>query len=56
MADEALADKAADEILKRIIAIAPEVEAAKVLLDLAEAYALVTGKVTSRGTQVTASK
>ena len=51
MADESLTQQAEEEILKRIVGFAPRVTNAKALLDLAEAYALVTGKVGIRGPQ-----
>lgn len=55
MADEAettsvpTADQAAEALLKMITKWAPKVGTSRSLLDLAEAYALVTGKVASRG-------
>ena len=48
--------QAKEEILKKIIEWAPEIIDSRVLLNVAEAYALVTGKITSRGEHVTVNK
>jgi len=54
MEDKTLSEQAAEEILKRIVQFAPQMQTTKGIGDLAEAYALVTGKVSSRGTQLPA--
>jgi hypothetical protein len=56
MPENTLSQQAREEILKKIIEWSPEIQGTGALLNLAEAYALVTGQVTSRGAVVTASK
>jgi hypothetical protein len=56
MADATLTQQAAEVILKKIIEWAPDIRGTGSLVDLAEAYALVTGKVSSRGDKVTVNK
>ena len=56
MADATLSQQAKGEVLKRIIEFAPKVSRFDQLADLAEAYALVTGQVSGRRSEVTVSK